>query len=409
MVINVTRGRGFRGLLGYVLGEAKKPEIVGGNVAGVTPAELNSEFAAARTANARVRTPVFHCSLSIPPGERLPREKWAAISQAMLSKLGLNDGRPYLVVRHGDKEHDHAHIVTSRVNYSGEVWEGGWQVRRALKAKTEVEKEFGLAVTPVGVADEAKVSRGEMLRIGRAFDQGKDLDLCADAVLRKRIDAAISGANGDSNRFAGELTALGVEMKLNRSHTTGRVSGVAFRIGEDQWSKGSKLGKAYGWQSISARIDESSKLNPTDHETIRTETEHADPGAFGAETGGAAGAARDVERTSSRDAAFGAIPDRVRVPDGIIRFPCFTRADVRTAGGSTRSAGDAPGRTAGFGAVFTPIQSATWAFLSVIKRAQPVMRSVARFLENAVRGSGQEFFGYSNSKDTPHPHVFDII
>ena len=44
MIQSIHKGRGFRGVLNYVFGRAKSPEIVGGNMYGTDPRALAHEF-----------------------------------------------------------------------------------------------------------------------------------------------------------------------------------------------------------------------------------------------------------------------------------------------------------------------------------------------------------------------------
>ena len=45
MIQSIHKGRGFRGVLNYVLGQAKSPEIVGGNMYGSDPRALAQDSA----------------------------------------------------------------------------------------------------------------------------------------------------------------------------------------------------------------------------------------------------------------------------------------------------------------------------------------------------------------------------
>lgn len=276
MIANLTRGGSFRGLLKYLFQKAKNAVVLGGNMAGLTLAELAAEFDAAREANTRVKTPVWHCSLSLPPGERRTPQEWNQMGASLLAKLGLDKDRPWLLVAHNDTDHQHAHLVTSRVDYSGEVWYGHWAINNLLRAKAEVEKEFGLQITPINI-DAPKPSRGKLWQMVRKADAGEEIAVTSKTDLIRAIDDALGQCAGDLGKFSEILARVGVEVKLNQSKTTGRVAGASFRAaGGGDWFKGSQLGKDYTWKKISEQIVASTP-QPTSitHETERITSEHS--------------------------------------------------------------------------------------------------------------------------------------
>ena len=95
MKAKVSRGGGFRGALNYVFDvgkeatHTKNAERVGGNMAGNDPRELSREFSAVRQLRPEIGKPVWHCSLSLPPGERLSAEKWEAVTATSCSAWAL--------------------------------------------------------------------------------------------------------------------------------------------------------------------------------------------------------------------------------------------------------------------------------------------------------------------------------
>src|SRR5258706_11732322 len=129
MKANITRGGGFRGALNYVFDLApeasheKNAELVGGNMIGDNPMALAREFAVVRKLRPDIKKPVWHCSLALPKDERLPTEKWHEIARDFMGCMGFDiDKTPYVVVRHNDTEHDHVHIIASRIALDGSVW-----------------------------------------------------------------------------------------------------------------------------------------------------------------------------------------------------------------------------------------------------------------------------------------------
>jgi hypothetical protein len=127
MKAKISRGGGFRGLLDYALQKEKNTERVAGNLSGETPRELAAEFSAVRQLRPDIEKPVWHCSLSLPAGERASAQKWEEITADYLKKMGFSKETPFVAVRHQDTDYDHIHIVASWVDLAGKVWLGKWR------------------------------------------------------------------------------------------------------------------------------------------------------------------------------------------------------------------------------------------------------------------------------------------
>lgn len=253
MKAKVSRGGGFRGALDYVLDQGtkatgdKNPEIVGGNLAGVTPREMSREFSAVRKLRPDIGKPVWHCSLSLPPGDRLAGEKWDDIATDFMTTLGFPADTPYTAVRHQDTDKDHIHIVASRVSLAGEVWHGKWEARRAIEATQELEKRHGLTLTP-GLGDaraeKKALTRGEN---NMAFNTGVEPPR---QKLRRLVDEALKDGPGALD-FAERLQAAGVQVRPNIA-STGKMNGFSFKI-DGVPMKGQDLGAGYKWAGLQKR------------------------------------------------------------------------------------------------------------------------------------------------------------
>lgn len=254
MKAKVSRGAGFRGLLDYIYGpgEDKHPgravSVSGaGNVLGTDPRDLARQFAVSRQLRPDIKKPVWHCSLSLPPGEKLSDERWAEIARDFLSRMGLDpDIRMWHCARHIDTDHDHIHLVVSRVALDASSWGGGNDAHQAIDATQEMEKAHGLKLTP-GFKEGGEKKSLSKAEVGRFRRTGKVPDRVN---LQKKIDAARKDCP-DFLTFVSRLQERKVQVLPNGK--SGQVGGVSFRLveGGDHFS-GSSLGKAYKWQRIAA-------------------------------------------------------------------------------------------------------------------------------------------------------------
>jgi hypothetical protein len=254
MKANITRGGGFRGALHYAFDvgsgatHKKNAELAGGNMVGNNPAALSREFAVVRKLRPDIKKPVWHCSLALPKEERLPAEKWDEIARDFMVSMGFEvDKTLYLAVRHNDTEHDHIHIIASRIALDGSVWLGQWEARRAIEATQELEKKHGLTVTP-GLGD-ARADRKRPIRNETKSAARTGLEPPRER-LQRLIDDAVKGRPG-AWEFAQRLEAVGVNARVNLA-STGRLNGFSFEIGGIHF-KGQDLGEAYKWNGLQKR------------------------------------------------------------------------------------------------------------------------------------------------------------
>jgi len=196
MKAKVGRGAGFGGLCRYVGRSEAAPERVGGNIDGATPAEWTAELSATRQVR-DVRRPVWHCSLTLPAGEHLTAEKWDQIAWDFMEQMGLA-AHPWVAVRHGNTDHEHIHIVASRIGLDGSLWAGQFEATKAIQATQRLEQTHNLTRTKgLGKRERGKYRRGK----GRGPAPAKPLDSGLDlheAARLGRLDEVLPRLNEHS-------------------------------------------------------------------------------------------------------------------------------------------------------------------------------------------------------------------
>jgi len=147
MIAKISRGGGFRGSLDYILRPEAEPEIIGGNLAGETAREMSQEFSQSRRLREDIKKPVYHVSLTLPAGETLKDDEWNKLAIKYLSRMGLDpEEHQYTLVRHKDTDHDHIHIIASRISLGGELWNPDYDLKKSRDVCRQLEKEHGLTV-----------------------------------------------------------------------------------------------------------------------------------------------------------------------------------------------------------------------------------------------------------------------
>ena len=107
---------------------------------------------------------VFHCSLNPHPNEKLSDETLTQIAKEYMETLGYGK-QPYIVFKHNDIVREHIHIVSLRVDSSGQKINDKFEKRRSKKITDALEKRFGLIpsskITEKAVAETPKVNIGK--------------------------------------------------------------------------------------------------------------------------------------------------------------------------------------------------------------------------------------------------------
>ncbi|MBD6619759.1 relaxase [Komarekiella sp. 'clone 1'] len=217
MITKVKANKSFRGTTKYVL-EKEKAKIIGGNMYGKSTNELVEQFTLSAHLNPQLKDPCYHLMLSVPKNDRtLNDDELANLSQRhfaniiVLSRLQGDESQvkqpgkrisdtklkqlvnefidtelpayDFFIARHSDKEHDHTHIVASRVNNldgkSIRTWNNYAHSEHSARL---LEREFKL--TPVQSSWESK--RKAMTR--NQLERVESLGLPGEEIMRRAIE-----------------------------------------------------------------------------------------------------------------------------------------------------------------------------------------------------------------------------
>jgi MobA/VirD2-like, nuclease domain len=272
-------GKGFRGVLNYVLDKereaGKAPEIIGGTMDGVTARELAAEFAYTRDMKPDITAPIHHLTLSADVGEKIGREKWEAIAADHLGKLGYElEKTQYVVIQHHDTERDrwsrpmkdqevkesreirfdkpqdergwnfhpakeHVHIIACRIQTNAKVVSNHNDRYKVMESCREIERKHGLNL----IADR----EGTRLLTNSEKKRVKENKQYPG---KARLQAYILEAKAakEIQPFVERLEREGVKLHPNLA-STGRFSGFTYEL-EGQRFSGQQLGEKFKWNKL---------------------------------------------------------------------------------------------------------------------------------------------------------------
>lgn len=240
MIGKQIKGKSFRGLLNYLFGKEGAKQI-GGNMEGNNPRELADEFRFSRQLNPKVSRAVYHASLSLPHQESLDDETWHEITQKYLQAMGF-DMNQYTVVRHVDREHDHIHIVASRIRLDGTTVADSWDYRRSEAVIRKLEQEYNLqSVQPSWEKDKHSPTTGERRQLARTGEESVRVK------LQRSLDQATHNFPTMSELIE-RTQQQGINVRVGYTRT-GKVKGISYQLDGVAFS-GTHLGKAYTFPGL---------------------------------------------------------------------------------------------------------------------------------------------------------------
>ena len=241
MIGKQIKGKSFRGVLEY-LHSKQESRLIAGNMGGQTPRTLAAEFAVSRQLNPRLSKAVYHSSLSLPKTEHLDDDTWSAIAEEYLSGMEFNDSQ-YVVYRHSDKDHDHVHIVASRIRITdGTTVNDSWDYVRSEKLIRELEHKYELTPTVSSFSKQQRgQTTGEMRLIERTGEES----------IRAKLQQTIDGQTDSPitmPELVNRLKDLRIDAKVSVTRT-GKIRGISYQL-DGVATSGTHLGKAYTFPGL---------------------------------------------------------------------------------------------------------------------------------------------------------------
>ena len=245
MIGKQIKGTGWRGCLNYVLGK-KGAYLIGGTMCGQTPEELAAEFAIARQLRPNLKVAVFHATLSVDSTEKLEDsvendQRWLAIAADYMKAMEF-DNNQYTVVKHSDTEHDHIHIVASRICLDGSVVDDSWDYYKSQETIRQLERNYNLeTIAPSWEIDKRAPTTGE-----HRYLQSK-----GNKSVRVQLQDLINEITQDKPtmpEFVERLQQQAVEVQVGLTRI-GLSKGISYNLDGVALS-GTQLGKAYTFSGL---------------------------------------------------------------------------------------------------------------------------------------------------------------
>ncbi|WP_246163627.1 MULTISPECIES: relaxase/mobilization nuclease domain-containing protein [Brasilonema] len=269
----------FLDTLKYVL-EKDDAAIIDTNMMGTSPGELNLQFLANRYLNKGVTRACAHHIIAIAHREGHHEHLWDSqygyVVGEYLKEMGYcKEGEAlsqYVAVRHCDRNHEHVHIIASRITLDGKTVSDSHDYFKAQETTRKIAAALGLEITPTSnqaIANKldkeygitAAVSSNRSKSIRQVNSKHKTPS--AKEIIKQGIAAAVEN-KPDVGTFIQRLGESGVQVlpKLKGKE----LLGFSY-IHNSVVVAGYQIYKPYSWKNLQTEFGMS--YNPeTDYDTL---------------------------------------------------------------------------------------------------------------------------------------------
>src|SRR5919202_2627130 len=154
------------------------------------------------------------------------------------------DNNQYAVVKHSDTEHDHIHIVASRICLDGSVVDDSWDYYKSQETIRQLERNYNLeTVTPSWETDKRAQTTGEHRQLKSQRNKSVRVQ------LQDLIDE-VTQDNPSMPEFVERLQQQGPEVQVGLTRTgIGFSKGISYNLDRVALS-GTQLRKAYTFSGL---------------------------------------------------------------------------------------------------------------------------------------------------------------
>jgi hypothetical protein len=250
MVAKIVKGKGFKGVINYVLDKAKQTELIAAEGVRLKSKEsIMRSFITQSGLNPKVSKTVGHISLdfSAQDTDKLTNAKMVQIAKEYMAKMGITDTQ-YIIGRHHDKEHPHIHIVFNRIDNDGKTISDRNDRYRSEKICKELTEKHGLYFA----------QGKENVKRHRLKEPDKTKYEIFDA-----LKAAVSKCR-NWNELKKELQKQGIAISFKCKGNTDEVQGIRFEKNRYTFN-GSKIDRQFSYSKIDFQLKRNEKAHDIQH------------------------------------------------------------------------------------------------------------------------------------------------
>jgi hypothetical protein len=244
MIAKIVQGRGFRGVVNYVLDKDHSHLLYAEGIRIKDKESIVNSFVAQQKLNPKIAKPVAHISLdfSVQDKSRLTDQFMAGMALEYMKKMGYRDTQ-FIIARHHDTDHPHIHIVINRIDNNGKRISDQNEKLRNTRVCMELTKKYGLYIA----------SGKENVKEHRLKEPDK-----TKYEIFHTLQNTISNSK-NWNELKSKLIKSGITIEFRNNGNTDKIQGV--RFGKNGYEiNGSKIDRACSYSKISYQLYLNEKL-----------------------------------------------------------------------------------------------------------------------------------------------------
>lgn len=230
----------FTNVVNYVLNKEKEARIIAAQgVLASDAAGIVASFEIQADMRPALTNKVGHIALSFSPNDkdRCTDDFICEVAEKYMAQMGIRDTQ-YIIVRHFDHAHPHAHIVYNRVDNNGKTISDSNQRVKNKKACKALTVEYGLHIA----------NGKEHVNRDRLRQPDKSRYAIYDAITEV-LPSCCSW-----KQFCEALSERNISVELVNKGKTDEVQGVVFILDGYRFT-GSKVDRKYSYSKLKQKID----------------------------------------------------------------------------------------------------------------------------------------------------------
>ncbi|MBE9030467.1 relaxase/mobilization nuclease domain-containing protein [filamentous cyanobacterium LEGE 11480] len=250
----------------YVLNK-EQAKLLDSTMGGLSAETLTAEFMVSKDLRPELKNPVWHITLSLPHDESLTDEQFIEMGRKYMAGMIIGQNDPQVLqtqeyeqqrdefiaetlpeyqffqARHSDREHEHLHIVASRINLETgkpvKLWRDAFRSQHVIRG---LEREYGLTqVQNSWDVGRKALSKGQLERGQLTGSQA------VRSQLQEKIEQAAIGQPEMPELFE-RLMREGIQIRHQWTRT-GKSKGISYELNGVAFA-GSQLGQRYSFPGL---------------------------------------------------------------------------------------------------------------------------------------------------------------
>jgi hypothetical protein len=261
MIAKIVQGRGFKGVINYVLDKDKARLLYADGIRLKDKDSIIHSFITQSKANPNITKPVAHISLdfSAQDKERLTDKAMVGIALEYLDKMGYKNTQ-FIIVRHHDTDHPHIHLVINRIDNDGKRIPDKNEKFRSTKICMELTKKYGLYIA----------NSKENVKRHRLKEPDKTKYEIYDA-----LKASIPKCR-NWQELTTELKQQGITTDFRKNGSTDKIQGIRFGKGNYSFN-GSQIDRSCSYSKIDFQLKQNSREQEINIPSPKQDYSHNQP------------------------------------------------------------------------------------------------------------------------------------